>query len=135
MSGLMKIMPFLSVGYVIAGLANLGLPGLSGFIAEMTIFVGSFENADTFHRVCTIIACTSIVITAVYILRVVGKILFHTVKNPHHLELTDATWDERFAVICLIIAVAGLGMAPFWVSDMLHDSVNTILSAHLSILK
>ena len=135
MSGLMKIMPFLSVGYVIAGLANLGLPGLSGFIAEMTIFVGSFENGDTFRRVCTIIACTSIVTTAVYILRTVGKILFTTVKNPHHLELTDATWDERFAVICLIIAVAGLGMAPFWVSDMLHDSVNTILSAHLSILK
>ncbi len=135
MSGLMKIMPFLSAGYVIAGLANLGLPGLSGFIAEMTVFTGSFENAGTFHRVCTIIACTSIVITAVYILRVVGKILFHTVKNPHHLGLTDATWDERLAVICLVIAIAGLGMAPFWVSDMLHDSVNTILSAHLSILK
>ena len=48
LGGLMKIMPFLSVGYVIAGLANLGLPGFSGFIAEMTIFNGSFENADTF---------------------------------------------------------------------------------------
>ena len=59
----MKIMPFLSVGYVVAGLANLGLPGFSGFVAEMTVFVGSFENGDTFHRVCTIIACTSIVTT------------------------------------------------------------------------
>lgn len=39
----MKIMPFLAVGYVIAGLANLGLPGLSGFVAEMTVFVGSFQ--------------------------------------------------------------------------------------------
>ena len=53
MGGLMKIMPFLAVGYVIAGLANLGLPGLSGFVAEMTVFVGSFQNDDTFHRVCT----------------------------------------------------------------------------------
>ena len=44
LAGLMKIMPFLSVCYVIAGLANLGLPGLSGFIAEMTIFVGSFQD-------------------------------------------------------------------------------------------
>ena len=69
-------MPFLSVGYVIAGLANLGLPGFSGFIAEMTIFNGSFENADTFHRCCTIIAITSIVVTAVYILRTVGFIVF-----------------------------------------------------------
>ena len=49
LDGLMKIMPFLAVGYVVAGLANLGLPGFSGFIAEMTIFVGSFENVDTFH--------------------------------------------------------------------------------------
>ena len=112
LDGLMKIMPFLAVGYVIAGLANLGLPGFSGFIAEMTIFVGSFENPDTFHRVATIIACTSIVVTAVYILRVVGKILYGEVKNQHFLELTDATWDERFAVICLIACVAGLGMFP-----------------------
>ena len=98
LGGLMKIMPFLSVGYVIAGLANLGLPGFSGFIAEMTIFVGSFENAGTFHTACTIIACCSIVVTAVYILRVVGKILFQEVADPHYLELTDATWDERFSV-------------------------------------
>ncbi len=43
----------------------LGLPGLSGFVAEMTIFVGSFQNDDTFHRVCTLVTTTSIVITAV----------------------------------------------------------------------
>lgn len=63
LNGLMKVMPFLSVCYVIAGLANLGLPGLSGFVAEMTIFVGSFQNFDVFHRTLTIIACSSIVIT------------------------------------------------------------------------
>jgi len=51
MGGLMKVMPFLSVCYVIAGLASLGLPGLSGFVAEMTIFVGSFQHTDTLHRV------------------------------------------------------------------------------------
>ncbi len=127
LNGLMRIMPFLSVCYVIAGLANLGLPGLSGFIAEMTIFVGSFQHADTFHRVLTIAACTSIVITAVYILRLVGKILYGTCTNEHHLKLTDATWEERLSVICLIVAVAGLGMAPFWVSDMISGSVGTIV--------
>lgn len=127
LNGLMRIMPFLSVGYIIAGLANLGLPGFSGFIAEMTIFVGSFENADTFHRVLTIAACCSIVITAVYILRVVGKILYGTCTNEHHLKLTDATWDERFAVICLIVAVAGLGLAPLWVSDMITTGVAPIV--------
>lgn len=127
LGGLMKIMPFLAVGYVIAGLANLGLPGFSGFVAEMTIFVGSFENADTFRRVCTIIACCSIVITAVYILRTVGMILFEKVTNPHYEELTDATWDERFAVCCLVFCVAALGCAPLWASKVIENGVAPIL--------
>ena len=112
MGGLMKIMPFLGVSYVIAGMASLGLPGLSGFVAEMTIFVGSFEHADMFHRVFTVVACSSIVITAVYILRVVGKLLFGPVQDEHHLQLTDATWWERFSVITLIVCVAAIGCFP-----------------------
>ena len=130
LSGLMKVMPFLSVGYVIAGLANLGLPGFSGFVAEMKIFNGAFMNHDTFHRVVTIIACTSIVITAVYILRLVGKILYGTCNNPEHLKLKDATWDERIAVTVLVIAIAGLGLYPIWMNDMISNSVTSII-AHI----
>jgi len=126
MSGLMKIIPFLGACYVIAGLASLGLPGLSGFVAEMTIFVGSFAQADTFHRVMTIIACTSIVITAVYILRVVGKLLYGRVTDEHHLTLTDAVWYERVAVILLIAAIAGIGLAPLWLSDMIRAGVDNL---------
>ena len=128
LSGLMRIMPFLSVCYVIAGLANLGLPGLSGFVAEMTIFNGAFMDNDVFHRVVTVIACTSIVITAVYILRLIGKILYGTCTNPEHLKLTDATWDERLAVIVLIVCIAGLGLSPLWMSDMIHESVLPLIS-------
>ena len=127
LGGLMKVVPFLAVSYVVAGLANLGLPGFSGFVAEMTIFVGSFQNADTFHRVCTIVACTSIVVTAVYILRVVGKILFQKIPNPEFLKLTDATWDERLAVGGLIFCVAGLGTAPFWAQEIIYDAVGPII--------
>uniref|UniRef100_UPI0040272EAC complex I subunit 4 family protein n=1 Tax=Prevotella sp. TaxID=59823 RepID=UPI0040272EAC len=127
LGGLMKVVPFLAVPYEVAGLANLGLPGFSGFVAEMTIFVGSFQNADTFHRVCTIVACTSIVVTAVYILRVVGKILFQKIPNPDFLKLTDATWDERLAVGGLIFCVAGLGTAPFWAQEVIYDAVGPII--------
>lgn len=112
MGGLMKIMPYLAVCYVIAGLASLGLPGLSGFVSEMTIFVGSFEHSDMFHRVFTIAACSSIVITAVYILRVVGKLLYGPVQDEHHLTLTDATWWERLSTTTLIICVAAIGCLP-----------------------
>ena len=127
MGGLMRIMPFLAAGYVIAGLASLGLPGLSGFVAEMTIFVGSFQHADMFHRVFTIVACCSIVITAVYILRVVGKLLFGPVQNEHHLQLTDAEWQERLSVITLIVCVAAIGCFPNFFSNIIRESFLTIV--------
>ena len=81
MSGLLKVIPFISVMYVIAGLASLGLPGFSGFMAEMQIFVGAFQHPDMFHRVATIITVSAIVVTAVYILRVVGMMLMGPVRN------------------------------------------------------
>jgi NADH-quinone oxidoreductase subunit M len=133
LSGLMKIMPFLSVCYVIAGLASLGLPGLSGFIAEMTIFVGSFQHPDTFHRVFTIIACSSIVITAVYILRVVGKILYGEVENKEFLKLEDAKWHEKIAVVGLIVSIAALGSYPLWISDMISDSLSPIVAKLINL--
>lgn len=125
MGGLMKIMPFLAVCYVIAGFASLGLPGLSGFVAEMTIFVGSFEHADMFHRVFTIVACCSIVITAVYILRVVGKLLLGPVQDEHHLALNDAEWWERTATVTLIVSVAAIGCFPEFFADLIRWTFNS----------
>ena len=128
MGGLMKVIPFFGVSYVIAGLASLGLPSLSGFVAEMTIFVGAFQETDTFHRVLTIVACTSIVITAVYILRVVGKILYGAIQDKHHEHLDPATWYERLSVVTLIVAIFAVGSAPFWISNMISDSVLPVVT-------
>ena len=128
MGGLMKVFPFLGVAYVIAGLASLGLPGLSGFVAEMTIFVGSFQHQDVFHRVLTIAATASIVITAVYILRVVGKILYGKTEHADHLTDPDARWYERIAVVTLIVAIVALGSAPLWMSNMIHDSLAPVIA-------
>src|SRR5574344_325724 len=128
LGGLMQIMPFLCVGFAIAALANLGLPGFSGFVAEMSIFVGSFEHVDTFHRVCTILATTSIVIAAVYMLRLVGKVAYGKVFDEKYRLLTDATWDEKFAVICLIFCIAGVGCVTWWLSNLISHSVEPIIS-------
>jgi NADH-quinone oxidoreductase subunit M len=133
MGGLMKIIPFLSVAYVIAGLASLGLPGLSGFVAEMTVFVGAFQHTDTFHRVATIFVVTSIVITAVYILRVVGILLLGPVKNDHFTNLPDARWFEKVSVITLITCVAGIGLAPLWLSTMIGKSLQPIVDKILAL--
>ena len=111
-------------------MASLGLPGLSGFVAEMTIFVGSFQaGMDQFlagegslKLVFTIIACCSIVITAVYILRVVGKLLFGPVQDDHHRQLTDATWWERLATATLILAVAAIGCFPNFFANLISPT-------------
>ena len=127
MGGLMKIIPFLGVAWVIGGLASLGLPGLSGFVAEMTVFIGAFQHTDVFHRVVTILAASSIVVTAVYILRVVGMLLFGPIKNEHFLHLEDAKWYERFSTITLIVSIAAIGLAPLWLSDMIGFSLGPIV--------
>ncbi len=132
MGGLMKIIPFLSVCYVIAGLASLGLPGLSGFVAEMTIFVGAFQHPDLFHRIVTIIAVTSIVITAVYILRVIAILLLGPVTNEHYDHIGDARWYEKVSAVTLISFVAIIGLAPFWLSSMIGVSLQPILNKILA---
>ncbi len=119
MGGMMQIFPYLSVCYVIAGMASLGLPGLSGFVAEMTIFVGSFQHSDLFHRVFVIVACSSIVTTAVYILRVVGKLLYGPVYDQHHRSLTDAKWWERLSTATLVVCVAAIGCFPNFFANLI----------------
>ncbi|MCX6244453.1 MAG: NADH-quinone oxidoreductase subunit M [Bacteroidetes bacterium] len=127
MGGLMKVMPFLGVAYVIGGLASLGLPGFSGFVAEMTIFVGAFQNVDTFHRVATIIGVSSIVVTAVYILRVIGILLLGKIKNEHYEHLTDAKWHERLSTGVLIFGITAIGLAPLWLSEMISGGLGPII--------
>ncbi len=133
MGGLMKVIPFLSVCYVIAGLASLGLPGLSGFVAEMTVFVGAFQHPEPFYRVVTIVAVSSIVITAVYILRVVAILLLGPTTNEHHEHLTDAKWFEKVSVVTLIGSVAAIGLAPFWLSSMIGTSLQPVVDRIIAL--
>jgi NADH-quinone oxidoreductase subunit M len=133
MGGLMKVIPFLSVCYVIAGLASLGLPGLSGFVAEMTVFFGAFQHPEPFYRVVTIVAVSSMVITAVYILRVVAILLLGPTTNDHFDHLPDAKWFEKISVVTLISSVAAIGLAPLWLSNMIGVSLQPIVTKILAI--
>lgn len=127
LGGLLKVIPFISTIYVIAGLASLGLPGFSGFVAEMNIFVGAFQHEEMFYRVATIISVSAIVVTAVYILRVVGIMLMGPVKNPDFLNLPKATWFEIVGILLLLIPIVGMGVAPLWLSDMILGSLEPFI--------
>jgi NADH-quinone oxidoreductase subunit M len=127
MGGLMKVMPFVATVFFIVGLCSLGLPGLSGFVAEMTVFVGSWQNASAFHRIATIAAAMSIVVTAVYILRAVGQTVMGPIKNEY-TQLKDARWNEKLAAIVLVAGILAIGIAPFWLNDLIRPGVEIIMN-------
>lgn len=131
LGGLLKVIPFISAIYVIAGLSSLGLPGFSGFIAEMNIFVGAFQHEDLFYRIATIIVVSAIVVTAVYILRAAGIMLMGPVKNNDYLSLEKATWYEKTGVLLLLIPIVGMGVAPLWLSDMIWESLQPFMQGVL----
>lgn len=127
LGGLLKTIPFIITVFVIAGLCSLGLPGLSGFAAEMTVFMGSWQNSDTFFRVSTVLACASIVVTAVYILRAVGSTGMGPIKNPDFLTYKDAAWNEKLASVTLIFCILAIGMAPFWLTNLIAPDTQIIM--------
>jgi NADH-quinone oxidoreductase subunit M len=127
MGGLLKSMPFISSIFIIAGLCSLGLPGLSGFAAEMTIFVGSWQHADFFHRISSILAISSIVVTAVYILRAVGKVIMGPIKNVDYLKLDDANLTDKLATGLLTFTVFFMGLAPFWFVGLVSKDAQIIM--------
>jgi len=133
MGGLLKRMPFIISVLFIVGLCSLGLPGLSGFVAEMTVFMGSWQHPDTFSRVATVLACLSIVVTAVYILRAVAKTAMGPLKEEFE-TLTDATWNEKLAALILIAGILAIGIAPSWLNDLVSPG-SEIIMQKLSIPK
>jgi len=135
LGGLMKMMPFISTVFVIAGLCSLGLPGFSGFVAEMTVFMGSWQNTDAFYRIATIVACASIVVTAVYILRATGKAIMGPIVNNEHLSLGDAGWNERLAAGLLVVGILVIGIAPFLLKDLINPGTEVMIQKIAGIVK
>jgi len=127
LGGLLKIMPFISTIFVLAGLCSLGLPGLSGFAAEVTVFMGSWQRPEKLYRFATILACASIVVTAVYILRAVGKTVMGPVNDNTYPGLSDASWNEKTASIILVAGIVIIGIAPFLLNNLVSPSSEIIL--------
>lgn len=126
MGGLLKKLPFIITVLFIVGFCSLGLPGLSGFVAEITIFMGSWEHTDPLHRIITILACMSIVVTAVYILGAVTKVSMGPVKESFS-HLKDAQWNEKLAAVILLFGIIAIGVAPFWLNDLIRPGAEIIM--------
>ena len=103
-------MPLWVVAYVVAGLANVGLPGLSGFTAEFHIFVGTFRTYPIFGGLAILAAA----IAAAYMLRMFGVVFFGPLK-PRWRDLKDMSPIEAMAASILIVSMLAMGLwwAPF----------------------
>jgi NADH-quinone oxidoreductase subunit M len=134
LGGLLKVTPFISTVFVMAGLTSLGLPGLSGFVAEMTVFMGSWQNPDKMYRLATILACASIVVTAVYILRATGKTIMGPMSSAYE-QVTDARWNEKAAAGLLVIGILVIGIMPFWLYELIQPGTEIIINKLSGFIK
>jgi NADH-quinone oxidoreductase subunit M len=93
----------------------------------MTVFIGSWQHPGGMYRLATVLACSSIVVTAVYILRANAQTIMGPIREPQYNRLTDAGWNERLAGILLVAGIFAIGVAPFWLTDLLGPGVGTIM--------
>ena len=133
MGGLLKVAPFISSVFVIAGLCSLGLPGFSGFAAEITVFMGSWQRTGLLYRVATVLAIASIVVTAVYILRATGKVIMGPMTTSYP-GLKDAGWNERLAAGLLIAGIVVIGIAPFLLTKLIEDNPQTVVRSAIQAI-
>lgn len=116
--GLAHQMPRVAYGFMIAGLASLGLPGLYNFVAEFAIFTGSLQV----FPVRATISIFAIVITAIYILRVVLRVFFGP-RNPRWDDLKDARGIEIVPIVILCGTLILYGVFPDLLMNMINNGV------------
>jgi NADH-quinone oxidoreductase subunit M len=139
LGGFYKKMPWVAVAFVIGGLTSMGMPGLSGFIAEFPIFQGMFEASrnislqigdlrlENYYVVLVIISALAIVITAAYVLRVTGQVFFGEFNAQKYPDVGDIEITDRVILILLGAPLIILGVFPQIMSPMIESGMLPIL--------
>jgi len=123
LGGFSKKMPWVAVAFIIGGLVSMGMPGLSGFIAEFPIFMGVWKVMP----LVAIIAAISIVITAAYIIKIIGKVFFGPMPAEFEHHIGDVTVLDKVALALLCVIMITVGVYPSIMSPMVASGVNSIL--------
>ena len=130
--GLAWVMPKYFLWASFAFFASLGLPGLSGFIAELTTFVGAFNGP---HRTWAIIALLGVVVTAAYYLRTLQKVYLgdtpETYKDP--AAYPDLSARELAVLVPLAAVTLYMGILPGTFLDMVKGFLHTDLAPVLKM--
>jgi NADH-quinone oxidoreductase subunit M len=121
--GLARTMPWFVGFFALAGLASLGLPGLSGFVAELLIFLGAFQTHPYLVGVPAVVA---VAITATYILRLMSRAFFGPF-NPRWGFLHDMLPNEWIAAAILSVTMIVVGVYPAPFLNMINASTTPII--------
>jgi NAD(P)H-quinone oxidoreductase subunit 4 len=115
-------------------LASLALPGMSGFVAELMVFVG-FATSDAyslpFKVIVVLLAAVGVILTPIYLLSMLREI-FYGKENPHLADesLIDAEPREVFIIASLLVPIIGIGFYPKLVTQI-YDTTTTALTQRL----
>ena len=107
LGGLAGRMPIVAVAFLIASLASLGLPGLSGFVAELLVFLGAFKA----YPLPTALAVLGIILAAGYILWMIEHSFFGATRDRFS-DIADASLVEAVPLAVLTITIVGVGVYP-----------------------
>lgn len=129
MGGLSHYAPKLSVGFMMAGMASLGLPGLVTFIPEFTIFLESFARFGAL----AVIGIAGIIITALYILRAGANTLFGPAR-PEFKDMKDLKGPELVPLVVLGAVLVLGGIVPSLLFDMINSGVAPIMAQIQDVL-
>ena len=124
LGGLAGRMPVIATVFLIAGLASLGLPGLSGFVAEVLVFLGSFEAFPW----PTVLAVCGIVLAAGYILWMIERVMFGPARDRFS-SIGDAALVEAIPLGLLVVSIVVVGFYPAFITDVFDAGVEPILQA------
>jgi len=123
LGGFAKVMPWAAVGFIIGGLVSMGMPGLSGFVAEFPIFMGVWQTLP----LVAMIAVVSIVVTAAYVLLVVRRVFFGEMPAEFAGHISAITVLDKVALGVLCTIMVGLGLFPALMVPMVQTGVQNIL--------
>jgi NADH-quinone oxidoreductase subunit M len=123
LGGFVKVMPWVAVAFIVGGLVSMGMPGLSGFVAEFPIFMGLWS----YRPWIAIVAAVSIVITASYIIRVIGRVFFGAMPEEFVGHITDVTVLDKVALAVLCVILIGVGIYPSVMVPLVQTGVSNVL--------
>lgn len=121
LAGLAHHLPRLTVGFMLAGLASVGLPGLIEFVPEFTIFVGTLSVYPVF----AVLAIAGIVFTALYILRMLAKVLFGP-RSERFVDVPDERGVDLVPLILLGAFLVGFGIFPELLMGVIRSGVTPL---------